>query len=89
MIKTYYPEMKEKKPENTIGDVRVAYNGYTIKTPIELKTNRSIKFVKTYKSADLVPQAQHKVGWHEYRATEKGMEALAKAHNFSMEILLD
>lgn len=85
----YYPEMNQAKPIAQ-GEVSLSHYGkhYFIKTPLTLKTNRSVTLINVLTSAQLVPQAQHKVGWNEYKVTEKAMESLKNKYNFSYEFLL-
>jgi hypothetical protein len=64
-IEAFYPEMHEPKPKAD-GELRRSYaGGWLIKTKLEL-SGRGISLERTLTSKDLVPQAQHKVGWHEY-----------------------
>jgi hypothetical protein len=87
-IEAFYPEMHEPKPKAD-GELRRSYaGGWLIKTKLEL-SGRGISLERTLTSKDLVPQAQHKVGWHEYRVTDKALEKLQERYTFSMELLLD
>lgn len=87
-IQSYYPEMDQVKPLAT-GEVRGFGKWMTVKSPVELKTSRSVKFSMVYKSSDLTPQAQAKVGWFEYRVTDKGLNEVRAQITLSREVLLD
>jgi len=86
---TYYPEMKETKPEAQI-EAHMSYNGkhYFLYTPLTL-TGRGVEHLGTYQAKDLVPQAQHKVGWHKYQVTHKAFDKIKAEYAVSYEILLD
>jgi hypothetical protein len=84
----YYPEMREAKPVAEL-EASLSHYGrhYFVKTRLELR-GVGIKFLKTLTAADLVPQAQAKVGTHEYKVTEKAFEKLLKAHGVAYQMLL-
>ena len=84
----FYPEMKESRPQAD-GEIQNSYDGkhVYIDTPLSLKTNRSIKFVKTYVQSELT--TSRKVGWNSYTVTKKGYKELKKQYSFSRESLLD
>ena len=87
---TYYPEMNEAKPVNTIGRASLAHYGqhYFIDTRLVLK-GRGITHTGTLTANDLVPSAQHRIGEHTYKVTLKAFEKLCEQYDFSGEILLD
>lgn len=86
---TYHPEMKEQKPEAQI-EASMAYNGkhYFLYTPLTL-AGRGVEHLGVYQSKDLVPQAQHKVGWNKYKVTNKAFDRITAEYAVSYEILLD
>ncbi len=86
---TYHPELNEKKPQAQ-GEMRMSHNGrhYFLDTPLELR-GMGIRYLATYKSTDLTPAGQRKVGWHQYRLTERAATILTQQHDFSEELLLD
>jgi hypothetical protein len=81
--------MGEKRPADAQGDVHGWGKWQTIKTPLQLPRMRGLTLVRTLTSEDLVPQAQHKVGWHEYAATRRALEILSQRYTFARESLLD
>jgi DNA (cytosine-5)-methyltransferase 1 len=86
---TYHPEMGDAKPEAQI-EASLSHYGrrYFLCTPLELK-GRGIEKIGTLKSGDLTPTAQHKVGWHDYKVTEKAFEKICQQYSVSYEMLLD
>jgi hypothetical protein len=87
-LATYYPEMNQAKPAAAFEASMSCYGGgYRVQTRRTLK-GRGITFIRTLKSSDLVPQAQAKVGCHEYKLTALAFQALCKAEAVSMETLL-
>lgn len=88
-LKTYYPEMNQAKPVAQI-EANLSHYGkhYFLKTSLVL-SGRGIDFIKTYRSEDLTPFAQHRVGQHEYKVTVKAFEAIKAQYDVSYEILLD
>lgn len=84
---TYYPEMGEAKPECQFEASMNYDSSWRVKSPTPLPGGRGITLQQIYKSSDLVPEAQHKVGWHVYRLTPRAFEQLKGAA--SVEILLD
>lgn len=85
----YYPEMGEAKPVAQ-GSISLSHYGkhYFIKTPLKLKESRSVKLINVLKPEQLVPGAQHLVGWNEYKVTCAAMDKLKEQYNFSYEMLL-
>lgn len=84
----YHPEMGEKKPEAQIEASLSHYGGhYFLDTPLDL-SGVGIKPMGEYKSSDLTPQGQRKVGWKKYKVTEKAFEKLKDQYSISMEHLL-
>ena len=84
----YHPEMGESRPDAQI-DAHLGHYGahWYLTSRVELK-GRGIRFRKTLKASDLTPQAQHKVGCHEYVATERAFEAICRKHRVASEMLL-
>ncbi len=84
---SYYPEMGEVKPDGQI-EARMGHDSrWYIKTTLVLK-GRGIVHTNTLTAAQLVPQAQHKVGWHEYRVTRSAFSKLAAQYKIVSESLL-
>lgn len=85
----YHPELGEAKPDAQIEASLSHYgNHYFLKTRLELK-GVGIKFLKTLTSADLVPEAQDKIGTNEYWVTVRAFEKIKEAHGVAYEMLLD
>ena len=84
----YHPEMGEAKPAAKI-EARLGHSGrhYFLKSAIEL-TGRGVTFLQTLTAGDLTPQAQGKVGWHEYKVTESAFRAIGAKHGVAYEMLL-
>lgn len=87
MLKTYYSEMGEEKPQAQM-EANNVLGSYFVKTPLEIK-GRGIKYLNTYKAEELTKQGQYRVGWKRYKVTEKAFENLCKKYNISFELLLD
>ncbi len=87
-LKGYHPEMGEEKPAAQI-EAHLSHYGkhYFLKSQIELK-GRGIYYRGTLKAGDLTPQAQGKVGWHEYKVTEKAFNTICETHAVAYEMLL-
>ena len=87
-LKGYHPEMGEAKPAAQIEAQLSHYgNHYFLKSAIEL-TGRGVTFLKTLVAGDLTPQAQGKVGWHEYKVTARAFKAICEKHAVAYEMLL-
>lgn len=88
-IKSYYPEMGEAKPETLI-EARLAHYGkhYFLTSQVELK-GRGVTFRGTLKASQLTPQAQHKVGYHEYKVTIAAFDKICKQYAVGYEMPLD
>lgn len=88
-VHAYTPEMGQRKP-NCQMQSTLSYYGkhYYIDTPIELK-GRGIKLIKQYKSSDLTPHGQYKVGWYNYEVTLLAYDKLKEQYSISSERLLD
>lgn len=88
-LKVYTPEMNEPKPVCQAEASMSHYgNHYFLKTP-EVISGRGIEHICTFTSQDLTPQAQSKVGWHEYKLTNRAFDAFCKSHDVAYELLLD
>lgn len=91
-LDVFHPEMGEKRAADAVIDASLSHYGkhYFIKTaPHIMLKGRGIKHLNTLTAEQLTPQAQHKVGWHEYKVTIAAFEALCAAHKVSVEQLLD
>jgi hypothetical protein len=88
MLKAYYPEMSEPKPEADF-EARMSHGGdhWYIDTPLTLK-GRGIAHRGTLQSSHLVPEAQHKTGWNQYRVTEAAFRRLAEQYDISTPCML-
>lgn len=88
MVSMYYPEMKEAKPVAEI-EARLSHYGkhYFLTTRLTL-TGRGVSLINTLTAEQLVPQAQHKVGMHEYKVTESAFAKISAEHSVSMELSL-
>jgi hypothetical protein len=87
MVSHYYPEMNEAKPVATI-EARLGYDGhYHLKTPLHL-SGRGVTYTGQLTSERLIPQAQHKAGWNEYRVTKAAYAKICEAYSVSVECLL-
>lgn len=85
----YYPEMGEPKPAAQIEATLYHYGKhYYLKSEVRL-TGRGVEYRGTLEAKDLVPAAQDKVGWHEYKVTLRAFEAICREHRVSHEMLLD
>lgn len=84
----YHPEMNEPKPEAQI-EASLGHYGkhWHLKSQIALK-GRGITLRHVLTSGMLTPQAQHKVGWFEYKVTEAAFDKICKQHRVSTEMLL-
>lgn len=85
----YYSEMGEKRPAAATIDATLSHTGkhWFLKTALTLK-GRGVSLLRTLQAKDLVPQAQHKVGWHEYKVTDAAFEAIKTEHCVACEFLL-
>ncbi len=80
--------MGEAKPAAKI-EATLGHYGkhYYLKSETYLQ-GRGITFIKRYESSDLTPQAQHRVGWFEYKVTERAFETLCRKYPVVTESLL-
>ena len=87
-LQGYHPEMGEPKPEAQI-EARIGHYGkhWYLKSQIELK-GRGVTLQNVLTSNQLTPQAQHKVGWFEYKVTDAAFDKICKQHRVSTEMLL-
>ena len=84
---SYHPEMGEARPDALI-DASVGHGGtHYLKSQITL-TGRGVTFIKTFKASDLVPQAQYRVGQHEYRVTKAAFARVCRENLVASESLL-
>lgn len=90
-IKSYYPEMGEKRPANVQGNVTLARSRgchYFIETPLMLK-GQGIKHVEVLKASNLTERGQYKAGWNVFWVTRRAMDKLEQRYDFAREALLD
>lgn len=84
----YTPEMGGQKPDCQMEASRGYYGKHWfIDTPLELK-GRGIEFIKKYQEKDFCSE-DHRVGWNEYRVTNRAFEKLKEKYSISQECLLD
>jgi hypothetical protein len=75
-VRHYYPEMGDARPECDV-EARQGRDGkWIVVSPTELPKGRGVTLVCQYRPQDLVKQAQHKVGWFEYRLTDRAFDRL-------------
>lgn len=86
----FHPEMGETRAADAVIDASLSHDGkhYYLTTSLVL-TGRGVVMLKTLTANDLVPQARHKIGWHDYKVTEKAFDAICKQYKVSYEMLLD
>lgn len=85
----YTPEMGGQKPECQMEASRGYYGKHWfIDTPLEIK-GRGIEFVKKYQEKDFCSPGNYKVGWNEYRVTNRAFDKLKEKYSISQECLLD
>ena len=84
----YIPEMGGPKPNCQMEASRGYYGKHWfIDPPLELK-GRGIEFIKKYREKDFCSK-DHRVGWNEYRVTNRAFEKLKEKYSISQECLLD
>ena len=84
----YTPEMGGQKPDCPMEASRGCYGKHWfIDPPLELK-GRGIEFIKKYQEKDFCSK-DHRVGWNEYRVTNRAFEKLKEKYSISQECLLD
>ena len=83
-IQSYTPEMGDVKPAAQM-EVDYCGKGHMVRTPLTLKTNRSIQFVRTVTAA----QNPRYAGWNDYYVTDRGLEMLQQEYTISRRVLLD
>lgn len=85
----YTPEMGGQKPDCQMEASRGYYGKHWfIDTPLELK-GRGIEFIKKYQEKDFCKSDDHRVGWNEYRVTDRAFEKLKGQYSISQECHLD
>lgn len=85
----YTPEMGQKKPDCQMEASRGYYGGHWyIDTPLEIK-GRGITFLKKYADKDFCVPGNYRVGWNEYRVTDRAFGILKTKYSISQECLLD
>lgn len=84
----YTPEMGGQKPDCQMEASRGYYGKHWfIDTPLELK-GRGIELIKKYQEKDFCSK-DHRVGWNEYRVTNRAFEKLKEKYSISQECLFD
>lgn len=84
----YTAEMGGQKPACQMEASRGYYGKHWfIDTPLELK-DRGIEFIKKYQEKDFCSK-DHRIGWNEYRVTNRAFEKLKEKYSISQECLLD
>lgn len=85
---TYYPEMKETRPQAQI-EARLGHYGkhWFITTPLVL-SGRGIVHIETLTESVLVPEAKHKIGWNRYKVTGTAFDKIQANHDVVVEMLL-
>lgn len=85
----YTPEMGGAKPDCQMEASRGYYGGHWfIDTPLEIK-GRGITFLKKYTDKDFCTPGHYRVGWNEYRVTNKAFDKLKEQYTISQEVCLD
>lgn len=85
----YTPEMGQKKPDCQMEASRGYYGKHWfIDTPLEIK-GRGITFLKKYTDKDFCTLGHYRVGWNEYRVTNKAFDKLKEQYTISQEVCLD
>lgn len=85
----YTPEMGQKKPDCQMEASRGYYGKHWfIDTPLEIK-GRGITFLKKYTDKDFCTPGHYRVGWNEYRVTNKAFDKLKEQYTISQEVCLD
>ena len=84
----YTPEMGGQKPDCQMEASRGYYGKHWfIDTPLYLK-GRGIELIKKYQEKDFCSK-DHRVGWNEYRVTNRAFEKLKEKYSIPQECLLD
>jgi len=85
----YYSEMGEKRPDAATIDATLSHTGkhWFLKTALTI-TGRGVTLLRTLTANDLVPQAQHQVGLHEYKVTDAAFDRIKSEHCVACELLL-
>ncbi len=85
----YTPEMGGQKPDCQMEASRGYYGKHWfIDTPLKIK-GRGIELVKKYQEKDFCRPGDHRVGWNEYRVTNKAFDKLKEKYTISQECCLD
>ena len=87
MLKTYYPEMGEKKPTAFI-EAQLSHGGthWYLTTRFELK-GQGIRYLKTY--GDDNTYSNRLVGFHEYKVTQRAFNKIKTLYDVVQQRLLD
>lgn len=85
----YTPEMGQQKPDCQMEASRGYYGKHWyIDTPLSLK-GRGITFLKKYTDNDFYMPGNYRVGWNEYRVTDRAFDKLKEQYTISQRVLLD
>ncbi len=88
-LKSYCRVSGDAKPDAQI-EARLGHYGkhYYLTSQVQL-SGRGIVLRRTLTASDLTPQAQAKVGWHEYKVTLRAFDRICRDHAVAYEMLLD
>lgn len=85
----YTPEMGQQKPDCQMEASRGYYGKHWyIDTPLSLK-GRGITFLKKYTDNDFYMPGNYRVGWNEYRVTDRAFDKLKEQYTISQKVFLD
>lgn len=85
----YTPEMGQRKPDCQMEASRGYYGKHWyIDTPLSLK-GRGITFLKKYTDNDFYMPGNYRVGWNEYRVTDRAFDKLKEQYTISQRCYLD
>lgn len=85
----YTPETGQQKPDCQMEASRGYYGKHWyIDTPLSLK-GRGITFLKKYTDNDFYMSGNYRVGWNEYRVTDRAFDKLKEQYTISQRCYLD
>lgn len=85
----YTPEMGQRKPDCQMEASRGYYGKHWyIDTSLSLK-GRGITFLKKYTDNDFYMPGNYRVGWNEYRVTDRAFDKLKEQYTISQRCYLD
>ncbi len=88
-VKQYYPEMQDIPVSKFYARYSAPSNKFYVKSKTMPTFKQGVCGLRQLRSDELVEQAQHFVGWYEYRTTEKAFKRLCSTVDVYLEILLD